>query len=569
MTGKPAITSKAIGVWLELYPGQPLSSEGIGRLLGLVINGAARSGQKWLIACPSWYRQELDDFLAGLPPPARSATAIVSVRRTPAFFNRHRAPAGAAKKRRHAFLPLLRLKREIFSWLSRRSRFGAIAALVLASPLLLPAAAIWAFSRAIAGLLFYCGKSELFIISAMRRFARRALRYYWQTIARVMDHLHNEAVEFEYKELAKEASRRQDAAVWFVPNPSWHRARLISRPLVAAVPDFVVEDFPLVFKDLENPNAPKSAIRRTLLHASCTISFREYVRQKHVVDVFGYPPERAFVVPHAPVDLLEYSGNPEVSKIIQLGAAYGGTTPEASHKAAADLVRSFCRQRYLRQSNDYPFHAAYLPDFPFEDARFVLLSTQTRGYKNLERVIEAIELLLRRQYFDIKLICTGSFDAHLADLVSSRHLEYDVIALNRVPADVHACLYHLAALAVHPSFFEGGFPFVFSEALSVGTPALLARVPAVMEVLDERACGEFLFDPYSSHDLAAKIQHCCRCRDSILASQLEILEGMNKRTWEDVAAEYMRIFAMAAAGRQPEKTTPAPERQPAQESACR
>jgi len=46
-----------------------------------------------------------------------------------------------------------------------------------------------------------------------------------------------------------------------------------------------------------------------------------------------------------------------------------------------------------------------------------------------------------------------------------------------------AACYKLADLAVNPSLSEGGFPFTFTEALSVGTPVVMARIPVTEEII--------------------------------------------------------------------------------------
>ena len=237
-------------------------------------------------------------------------------------------------------------------------------------------------------------------------------------------------------------------------------------------------------------------------------------------------------------------------------AGTDATNPDAeissdSHtrRIAADKVRAFFRRRFTSeasQSNEHPFHAAYLPNFAFEDARYIIISTRNRGYKNILRVVEAANILVRQRQFNVKVLLTGYFDKDIEDYVTDKCLQYDVIPLFHVPADIHAYLYYLAGVCVHPSFFEGGFPFVFSESLSVGTPVILANVPTVTEAIDPAINGDFLFDRYPATNIADKIQYALENRDQLLNRQQELLAVMKERTWMDVANEYVTVFEKAS-----------------------
>jgi glycosyltransferase involved in cell wall biosynthesis len=213
---------------------------------------------------------------------------------------------------------------------------------------------------------------------------------------------------------------------------------------------------------------------------------------------------------------------------------------------AADKIRSYFRKRFEPLVERYPFQATYLPSFAFEDARFIIISTRFRGYKNIQRVVEAVNILVRKRQFNVKVLLTGYFDDQLEDFVKENCLYYDVIPLYHVPADIHAYLYFLSGLSIHPSFFEGGFPFVFSESLSLGTPCLLANVQTVTEVIDPSVDGDFLFDPYSATDIANKIQYAFEHSTQLEQRQQRLLSTMKERSWTDVADEYVTVFERAS-----------------------
>jgi glycosyltransferase involved in cell wall biosynthesis len=107
---------------------------------------------------------------------------------------------------------------------------------------------------------------------------------------------------------------------------------------------------------------------------------------------------------------------------------------------------------------------------------------------------------------------------------------------------VLASLYCLACLAVNPTLFEGGFPFTFTEAYSVGTPSLLSDIAMVRERLADRENEtgrlqeRMLFDPMNPLDLADKIRWAVANREELLALQQGLFETFP--TWEQVAKQY-------------------------------
>jgi glycosyltransferase involved in cell wall biosynthesis len=118
-------------------------------------------------------------------------------------------------------------------------------------------------------------------------------------------------------------------------------------------------------------------------------------------------------------------------------------------------------------------------------------------------------------------------------------LDLDVLSLPDLPRDVHAALYHGASLAIHASFYEGGqAPFPFHEAVSVGTPCLIADGPHTREFLGTTDSQGFVFDPYDPLSLAMAIRAILSDRAAALSRQRAFIAGMPARGWGDVAADY-------------------------------
>ena len=120
--------------------------------------------------------------------------------------------------------------------------------------------------------------------------------------------------------------------------------------------------------------------------------------------------------------------------------------------------------------------------------------------------------------------------------------------MHNLPREVHAALFHAAAVTVHASFFEGIIGCLpFYESVSVGTPCLFARGPHTSELLaTEPELARFTFDPYDTDGLCRLIKQTIDKRDSVLKVQAGVYARLRSRTWADTADGYV---AAALAGR--------------------
>jgi glycosyltransferase involved in cell wall biosynthesis len=115
--------------------------------------------------------------------------------------------------------------------------------------------------------------------------------------------------------------------------------------------------------------------------------------------------------------------------------------------------------------------------------------------------------------------------------------------LPKLSVDELAACYKLAALVVNPSLSEGGCPFTFTEALSVGTPVVMSKIPVSEEVLTDPVLQELtFFNPYDWKNMAERIQWGVANREKLLAVQLPTYEQLVQRTWQDVVNEHLDIL---------------------------
>lgn len=329
-------------------------------------------------------------------------------------------------------------------------------------------------------------------------------------------------------ELVDFANRYVDVDGWLSIFPSFSHAAELEKPLAVIFPDAIPKVFH-EFSDLAwgyngNHVVWESYVRRSVERADRLVTFSRHVRDQQLGPLFGATPDRVSVVPHAPPDLA-----PALPFVQQRRR-----TPESLFKAATMLREhaAVCGWDYLR-------------GYPFEQAPYIAVSTQDRVTKNIRLILDSVLRTVREHRVDLKILSTaplhfGADWTPLPGLVERSQAQRDLVSVPDLPRAEHAALFHCAELAVHASIFEGGHaPFPFYEAVSVGTPCLMAFGPHVLELAEEEPeLKRFLFDPNDAAGLARLICSVLAERESVLQVQSAIYQRLLHRTWADVAAGY-------------------------------
>jgi glycosyltransferase involved in cell wall biosynthesis len=135
---------------------------------------------------------------------------------------------------------------------------------------------------------------------------------------------------------------------------------------------------------------------------------------------------------------------------------------------------------------------------------FVLYAGNVKPHKNLERLIEAFDLVRARGLDRLKLVLIGdeiSKYAALRRAVHQHRLHKHVRFLGYMPYETLAVMYRLAGVFVFPSLYEGfGLPPL--EAMASGTPVVTSNVSSLPEVAGNAAV---LVDPYDPEAIADAI----------------------------------------------------------------
>ncbi len=176
------------------------------------------------------------------------------------------------------------------------------------------------------------------------------------------------------------------------------------------------------------------------------------------------------------------------------------------------------------------------------DHSYVLYVGNIKPHKNVVRLIEAFDILRKNGFEHLRLFVIGdqvSKHPSLRRAVHSHKLHKHVRFFGFVPFETLQVLYHLAAVFVFPSLYEGfGLPPL--EAMACGTPVVTSIVSSMPEVVGDAA---LLVDPYDPHSIAQgmeKVLTDADLRDSLRSRGFAQVE---RYSWEDSAARVHQVYS--------------------------
>jgi len=333
--------------------------------------------------------------------------------------------------------------------------------------------------------------------------------------------------ESEARLLIKDINSRKDVAAWYAPTAFWPQFNRIEAPRLTCVPDVVLSESPVGFSAVGGDRFLQTfgSVEATIEGGDHFVTYSEHIKYRTLVDRYQVSPGAIDVVPHGANrldDLIAVSGFPD-------------------NEAATD---AFCVSRFESAlgkaiGTQQPFN------FDSGDVEFIFYASQFRPNKNVMTLLRAYNYLLKRRYVGHKLVLTGHPHSlpEIARFIREHNLQNDVLCLHGLSAQELAACYRLADLAVNPSLSEGGCPFTLTEALSVGTPVVMARIAVTEEVVtDPELQNLMLFDPYDWEDMAARIEWALQNKESLLERQLKLYERLAERSWKTVVNEYVAIL---------------------------
>lgn len=538
---------KRYGIFIAYPPQVDLRKEGLGRHLASFIKGAEqREDVSFVLACPNWSKKSIEDLFESEQVNASRIT-IISPAGSPLLlrsFELVQKLKTRRKKKRISLLSKLRRRAskmagktqaEIESFAVSSRSIWRIAPLLPVLAILLPFAAIAYLARALPLAIYSVLKSFSDRSTILRRIRRKR-----HLISRILQqpkgsgivrHLYQLMADHESTLVAEMCNRQSDVIAWYTPTAFWKSFNKIQKPRLMCVPDVVLSEFPVEFGAMggEIIVASLREIEAAIRGCENFVTYSEKVKWETLVDRYFIDPSKVSVVHHAPNELNDLVLPTGFSNISLTSRNYCQTL-------VSNALARTSQTRYDREFKNKSF-------------KYIFYASQLRPNKNVITLLRAYEYLLREKFTPYKLVMTGNMEHYLPvkEYVESRNLQHDVIFLSGLQASELAACYKLATLAVNPSISEGGCPFTFTEAMSVGTPVVMARIPVTEEVLFESELqATSLFDPYDWREMAEKIAWGIENRDLLITLQQPVYERLASRDWSNVVGEHLEILDQIA-----------------------
>jgi glycosyltransferase involved in cell wall biosynthesis len=525
---------KTYGIYLAYPPGLNLEAEGLGRHLVAFLNEAGSCKDvRFAIACPSWTRVSLTKLLesSGISP---GAFEVIGPETKPLLLSIYEA---YQKRKRRKRRPSLFLRIAVGTRAFRHRTITRIerAAVASRNPVVLSTLAILAGFSLLFGLIVCLVlKTIVKLVRACRRFIAK-----WQlsliaspalsvpqSSSRIV-RLYRLMEEAEAGILQDQINARKDILAWYCPTVFWPHFNRINAPRLACVPDVVLSEFPVGFAAVNGDRFLEvfKLVEATIRGGDNFVAYSEEIKNRTLIDRYRVTPSSVTVVPH---------GANRLDKLITMSGFPDNDS--AMNALCRNLVR-----RALSKAVDIPNASNFNPD----DAKFLFYASQFRPSKNVISLLRAYEFLLKKRFIGHKLVLTGNpvVLPEIARFISDHNLQGDVVCLHGLSERELAACYRLADLAVNPSLSEGGCPFTLTEALSVGTPVVMARIAVTEEIVTDPELRKLmLFDPYNWKDMVARIEWALQNKEELLAQQLGLYERLAKRSWSAVVNEYIAIL---------------------------
>ena len=531
---------RTLGIVLDYPPEVLTNAHGLSRLLMFLIKGCSDSGNKVVILCPEWCRIDLSRLFIEFNIPERKD--YITIQSTGSHFpvlslyywftQWREKPKHPSILRQFNVALKERVARSIAK-IGSSTSWVTIFLITLLCILLIPVIAL-----VFLGYLMF----KLILVFSDGSQTSKGTTFANKIFSNIGEPLHTYRKNqiflnifrmmnrHECRQLARLANEQKDIGAWLIPTPFWPELVQQIHNSVVVCPDTVITDFPVgfVLEDIYDLTIDrKIIIGQSFRAAKKIITYSNYVKYFQVVERFGISEAHIEVIPHGHISLVES---------LKILKPFDTLNSDEKRDLCLQILHNYTRAHV---SN------TYLKTFNFSGTKFLVFTSQGRPHKNLSLLIRAFHRLLWERHEPIKLVLT--VDTHdqpdIQKLIEKLGITRDVVILSNLPNQIMAALNHLSALAVNPTLFEGGFPFTFSEAYSVGTPSVMSRIPVVEEVItDQKLQKVMLFDPYNIDDMVEHIYWGLHHRDELFDLQKHFYSHLKERSWAQVAQEYKNVL---------------------------
>ncbi|TPI16452.1 glycosyltransferase family 4 protein [Mesorhizobium sp. B4-1-3] len=531
---------KTFGIYLAYGPLVDLRTEGLGRHLAEFLRASASfKDVKFVIAAPRWLRRPLEQLLENfdlefgffevISPKHMSLLGILYQIRAALLGRRTQLRErirGKGYLRAVKESLTMMTKSFILVILGSRSPFALLLVVVLgitALPILVVALAF-----AVAITVMAKTSAKLLPRSPIARVKRYLNRN--GLFTRLSHSAYRFMCDSEASAVADEANKRRNVEAWYSPAAFWPEFNQIKAPRLMCVPDVVPIHFPVGFA-IEEPNGDRrmqdfKRIEAAIEGGDRFVTYSSDVKNKTLVDRFHVDPNRVSVIPH---------GANRLDRLIKVTGF-----PDTEEATDSVSVQNFWGALSRTVNNN---NATW---YASKDLGFLFYASQIRPNKNIVNLLRAYNYLRRSQNLPYKLLLTGEWreSINVVRFMNENRLHNDVLFVRGLSERELAACYRLATLAVNPSLAEGGMPFTFTEAVSVGTPVIMADIPVSREIIrDVEVARRTFFDAADHRSIADAISAALADRDGLFAVQREFYDRhLVGRSWTEVVGQYIEAL---------------------------
>jgi glycosyltransferase involved in cell wall biosynthesis len=293
------------------------------------------------------------------------------------------------------------------------------------------------------------------------------------------------------------------AALWrekvdLVHFPHYVAPHLVTRPMVVTVHDLIQ----LFYPPRDRPHLARIYVRLMIgsaLRRARRVITVSRASRRDLINLFAADPQRLMVVANG-VDP-KLAQRPPKEELEKLKAHYGLRSP------------------------------------------LILVVANDKPHKNLDMVLRAYHLAVRHHRFPGQLVFLGGADAESRLAVRAERLGLGerIRFLGRVPRAHLYALYHVSAVLLHVSLYEGfGLPVL--EAMCAGLPVITSNLGAMRELGDGSAR---LVNPLEVDEVAEALERVLvddPLRRRMIDSGRKRAENLS---WERMVEETVAVYRMA------------------------
>ena len=166
--------------------------------------------------------------------------------------------------------------------------------------------------------------------------------------------------------------------------------------------------------------------------------------------------------------------------------------------------------------------------------RFLLSPNGNHLHKNYPALDAALRIL-RRDGRPVSVVASG--------FATDRYYGPDLIGLGYISSRELNALYETCDGVVQTTLYEAG-SFPMFEAMASGKPVAMSRIAPIVEQIERFGVVAELFDPMDPEDVAEAVWRLWAGSPATGPAAIATnAQAAADRTWNDVASDYLKVFA--------------------------